>query len=1165
MRLTKIKLAGFKSFVDPTTIPIPSNLVGVIGPNGCGKSNTIDAVRWVMGESSAKNLRGESMSDVIFNGSSSRKPVGQASVEMMFDNSEGRAGGQYAQYNEVSVKRLVTRDGQSNYYLNGTKCRRRDITDLFLGTGLGPRSYSIIEQGMISRLIEARPEDLRVFLEEAAGISKYKERRRETETRIRHTRENLDRLNDLREELEKQLAHLHRQAKTAERYRELKERLYKGQLFALRWRRLDEECHGLEGRIKEGENQTEAMVAKQRHIEAQSEALREESHEKNELFSAVQGRFYSHGSDIARIEQKIQHIKERQTQLQVDLEQVERNRQEQMGHLESDREKIEELTLSLEESEALYEERLEMREESAEQLAECEAQMQDWQTQWDEFNQHANQPSQQAQVERARMQQLEQTTQQCERRLVRLEEELSGLSVDELALEVEQLAESQEHQELAANGLQESLAEQQSLIHQQRDENNAVTNQLDTVRSQVQSLRGRQASLEALQQAALGKGNNAVSHWLQENALQDKPRLAQGIEVQSGWERAVECVLGFNLQAVCVEGVDPLAATLGELDKGAIALFDTAQAQATDRPDSTELLDKVSSPWSLKSLLSGVLVVDDLAGALALRSGLQPQQSVITPDGIWIGPNWLRVVRDQDAQAGVLQREQELKQLLAELELLEQQLEQLAEQQLLGRESLRTLEEQREVQQRDYNNSNRELADIRSQLSGRQARLEQRRSRIERISSEREELAEQELAAKDEYQLANQRLSDALAEVDELTRQREQLTQQRESLREALNHARERSRSVADGTHELELRLQSMRSTLHSTEQGLGRIQDQLQHLELRREELSEGLEQGEELELLKEELEEKLQLRIEVESELAAVRAKVDEIEYTQRELNTERVQLEHQLQQHRSGLEQFRINAQELRVRRQTMLEKIHETGLAFPQLFDEMPQEADEKGWEEQVESLENRIKRLGPINLAAIDEYEEQSERKRYLDEQNEDLCEALETLESAIAKIDRETRSRFKETFEKVNSGLQANFPTLFGGGHAYLELTGDDLLSTGVTIMARPPGKRNSTIHLLSGGEKALTAVALVFSIFELNPAPFCMLDEVDAPLDEANVGRFCKMVKGMSERVQFIFISHNKATMEMANQLNGVTMSEPGVSRLVAVDIEEAVELASA
>ncbi len=1167
MRLTKIKLAGFKSFVDPTTIPIPSNLVGIIGPNGCGKSNTIDAVRWVMGESSAKNLRGDSMADVIFNGSTSRKPVGQASVEMMFDNSEGRAGGQYAQYNEISVRRLVTRDGQSNYYLNGTKCRRRDITDLFLGTGLGPRSYSIIEQGMISRLIEARPEDLRIFLEEAAGISKYKERRRETENRIRHTRENLDRLNDLRDELDKQLSHLHRQAKTAERYKELKEeeRRYRGQLYALRWRRLDEECQAVEVRAKEGETQVEVLIAQQRSVESKSEALREASHEKNELFNQVQGRFYGHGSDIARIEQKIQHLKERRQQLQVDLEQLERNYQALQGHQQSDREKIDALTQSLEECEAEYEERLGVREEQAEILAEAESRMQVWQERWEQFNQHAAEPAQQAQVERTRLQQLEQSVQQSERRLQRLDEELAGLSVEQLAQEVAELEVHQEAQELEANGQQEHLGEQQVEIQRQRDENNHIANQLDELRSKLQRQRGRQASLEALQQAALGKERGETSHWLAQQGLGEAKRLAQGITVNPGWERAVECVLGNNLQAVCVDSLESLSGTLGELQQGSLTLFEGGEQSSASQSQYPKLIQQVSSEWSLQSLLGSVYCASDLPSALQLRSQLQPHESVITQDGLWFGPDWLRVVRDEDEQAGVLQREKELKALQDEIALLQEQDEALQTRQLDGRESLQALEELRETLQKALNHTNRELADIRSQLSGRQARLEQRRSRIEAIQNDREELHEQILQAREEHGAANHRLSEALAKVEELGRQREQLSQQREQLRGVLEQASEKARSARDLAHELELRMQSMRSTLHSTEQGLGRMRDQLDVLGERRGELMAGLETDEELELLKEELEEKLQLRVEVEEELAMVRGQVDEIEHNLRELNGERIQAENDVQERRTSLEQLRINAQELKVRRQTMLEKIHETGYVFPQLFDEMPEQADEEKWQQEVERIESRITRLGPINLAAISEYEEQSERKRYLDEQNDDLIEALETLEAAIAKIDRETRARFKETFEKVNSGLQTNFPKLFGGGSAYLELTGDDLLNTGVTVMARPPGKRNSTIHLLSGGEKALTAVALVFSIFELNPAPFCMLDEVDAPLDEANVGRFCKMVEEMSEHVQFIFISHNKATMEMAHQLNGVTMSEPGVSRLVAVDIQEAVELASA
>jgi len=1167
MRLTKIKLAGFKSFVDPTTIPIPSNLVGIVGPNGCGKSNIIDAVRWVMGESSAKNLRGDAMSDVIFNGSTARKPVGQASVEMFFDNSEGRAGGQYSQYSEISVKRIVTRDGTSNYFLNGTKCRRRDITDLFLGTGLGPRSYSIIEQGMISRLIEARPEDLRVFLEEAAGISKYKERRRETETRIRHTRENLERLSDLREELHKQLSHLQRQAKSAVHYKELKEqeRLYRGQLFALRWRDLDKACHEAEAKISQSDQQTEALVSKQRALEVEIEALREASHGKNEQFNEVQGRFYGLGSEVARIEQKIQHLNERRSQQQLELEQLEGNYQELAGHLAADRDKIDELTVNLVRDQGLYEERQATSEDCAEQLTEAEAAMQAWQQEWEALNQRSSEPAQRIEVERARMQQLAQLIANSGRGLERLEQELQELPIKPLQVECEDLRAQQLQQQDEVDNLQDLLDQNVLKIKLQRDDNHTFSDTLDELRSRLQSLQGRQASLEALQQAALGLERDELNLWLQENDLADAPRLAQGITVNEGWERAVECVLGFNLEAVTVEAIAPLVTALDNLQHGSLVLFDNNATISKSLSDNPRLIDHVSGDGSLEPLLGAVYTADGVADALLMRQQLAPHESVITLEGVWLGSNWLRLVRDQDEKSGVLQREQALEELKTTLQGLNEQAGSLNLQQQQGCESLKQLEAQRETIHAEYNQFNQILADIRSQLSIGQARLEQRQRRLEQIASERDELLSLLREAEADHHAANQSLNEAEILVGQLAEERDALTAQRDILKNNLDDVRQQSRAAHQVAHEVALRVQSTNSTVHSMEKGLGRMQDQLQHLISRRAELNQGMPQDDALALLKTTLEAQLLQRVAVESELSEVRSSVDEIEHTLREKSGARTESERQVQQQRGELEQLRLNAQELKLRRQAMLEKIHETGCAFPQLFDEMPEQADEVRWQQELETIENRIKRLGPINLAAINEYEQQSERKRYLDEQDADLNEALGTLTSVIAKIDRETRARFKETFDKVNAGLQANFPKLFGGGEANLELTGDDLLSTGVTVMASPPGKRNSTIHLLSGGEKALTAVALVFSIFELNPAPFCMLDEVDAPLDEANVGRFCKMVEAMSECVQFIFISHNKGTMEMARQLNGVTMSEPGVSRLVAVDLQEAVEMASA
>ncbi len=1167
MRLSKIKLAGFKSFVDPTTIALPTNLTGIVGPNGCGKSNTIDAVRWVMGESSAKHLRGDSMADVIFNGSNSRKPVGQASIELVFDNSDGTVGGQYAQYNEISIKRTVTRDGQSLYHLNGARCRRRDITDIFLGTGLGPRSYAIIEQGTISRLIEAKPEELRTFLEEAAGISKYKERRRETENRMRHTRDNLDRLNDLREELDKQLSHLQRQAATAERYKSLKadERLYKGQLQALRWRALDGDMRGQEGTLREQETALEAQIAHQRAAEAEIEVKREAHVEATERFNHIQSEYYGIGADIARMEQTIQHARERYQQQRQDLEQLERSWNEAQVHIDKDGSRIGELESTLSELEPQLQLAKEAEELSAATLAEAEQQMQDWQAQWDAFNQEANEPSQTAQVERARIQHLEQQDLQLQQRLNRLEEEQGNLDGGNLEEEIGVLSEQRAEGELKAEMLQEQLTSVIAQINEQREQNHQQNRQLDELRGELQRSRGRHASLEALQQAALGKREGAVNEWLASQKLSEAQRLAQGLKVSEGWERAVECVLGDYLEAVCIDGMDPLLGTLGSLEHGSLTLFDTSARGETITDDKgVALASMIDSSLPVGSMLSGIYAAENLEDALALRATLTGNESVITRDGVWLGANWLRVVRDADERSGVLQREQELQELSETLTSLDERAAQLQHSVEQGRSQLKYKEEQRENAQRELNEANRTLSDLKSQLSARQARAEQMANRRERLQGEASELAQQIEGNEEQVRLSRSSLHTALERMETLAQQRETLMQRRDELRERLEQSRDRARSEREAAQELTVRIQTMRTELDSTRQGLERIEQQLSQFAERREELKLALAEGDApIQEKGVELEALLEKRMQVEERLNEARRQVGDIDHAMREMENERHKAEREAQAVRNTLEGLRMTWQESKVRRQTLQEQLGEGGYEVEQVLNELPAEASIEEWEKQLETIGQRIQRLGPINLAAIEEYEQQSERKTYLDAQNADLLEAMETLENAIRKIDRETRTRFKETFDKVNRGLQEKFPRLFGGGHAYLELTGDDLLDTGVTVMARPPGKRNSTIHLLSGGEKALTAVAMVFSIFELNPSPFCMLDEVDAPLDEANVGRFCKLVQEMSEQVQFIFITHNKATMELATTLAGVTMHEPGVSRLVAVDVAEAMDLA--
>lgn len=1169
MRLTKIKLAGFKSFVDPTTIQLPSNLIGIVGPNGCGKSNVIDAVRWVMGESSAKHLRGDSMADVIFNGSNTRKPVGHASIELVFDNTDGTISGEYAQYNEISVKRQVSRDGTSSYFLNATRCRRRDITHIFLGTGLGPRSYSIIEQGMISRLIEAKPEELRVFLEEAAGISKYKDRRRETENRIRHTHENLDRLNDLREEIEKNLEKLKRQARTAERYKELKdqERRTRAELLALRYQTLNTEASERQRAIAAEENALQSAVSELRSLESSMEKSREQLTEANDSFNQVQGRFYGLGAEVARIEQAIQHTKETRQRQEQELAETEAAWGEVGAHITSDEEKLEELAQELSAREPQLDELNTLAEQSRVSLQDAEAAMEQWQTEWEAFNERINTQTQTAEVERTRIDHRDRHLVQLAERLERANSEREALSGNRLETELETLASEQQGREQAAAQLKSELDTANAGIQELREKVRTGTGQQDEVRNRQQDIRGRLVTLEALQQAALGESSESVRQWIESHALHDAARLAQELSVEPGWELAVETVLGAYLEAVCVDNLDAVVNGLEGIEDGVLTLVGrSGSGEAQARGDQRPLLTLVDAPVDLSNFLSGVFVEDTLNKALEHRTRLAPHESIVTRDGIWLGSGWLRVSRAADAKAGVIARESEIKTLSDELRQVNTELDQLEETLEAARASLQSEEFRRDELQASANEAYRVHSEIRAQLKAMTLRLEHMQARREALERETVEVGEQQERETVELAAARSTLNERLASIGRLADERDQRSSIREQLRQSLDSARTMAQTNREAAHSQAVQVEGMRMTRTTTQQNLDRMRSQQTHLEQRRKSLQNALAQSETpLREQEAELETGLARRSAVEGDLSNARRSLESVEHALREHDQSRASKEQSIQEKRDEVSRIQIASQEVKVRSQTMLEQIAETGFELETLNQEISPEATADAWAEEVQRLEQRISRLGPINLAAIDEYEEQQERKQYLDAQNDDLTEALETLQNAIRKIDRETRSRFKDTYERVNAGLQRMFPRLFGGGHAYLEMTGEDLLDTGISVMARPPGKRNSSIHLLSGGEKALTAVALVFSIFELNPSPFCMLDEVDAPLDDTNVGRFCSLVEEMSERVQFIFITHNKITMELANQLTGVTMHEAGVSRLVAVDIDEAAQMAIA
>jgi len=1165
MRLSQIRISGFKSFVDPTKIAFPANITGIVGPNGCGKSNVIDAVRWVMGESSARNLRGESMEDVIFSGSSSRQPVGQASVELVFDNSDGRVKGEYAKYNEISVKRIATRAGKSKYFLNNTRCRRRDIADIFLGTGLGPRSYSIIEQGMVSRVIDAKPDELRVYLEEAAGISKYKERRRETETRIRHTRENLDRLVDLIEEIEKQLERLDRQSKTAEKFKRLKQdqRRLEGESLLLQKQIFDDEMETQQRELAGTETAMQERTAALRETERDIEQTRQKLTEASEKHNEVQGRFYRLGSDISGKEQAIEHQKNlRQLNRQevASLEQSLEEGQEVLGgdedRLQQIRDKIEEITPGLESSnDNLLKQQ--------EKLASDEEKMQDWQELWDQFRREFHQVHEAAQIENRGIEHIERQVQHTEQRRVRLQQELDSLDASAEVREIEKLESSVEAsaQEYAASMAQVQTRADE--IQQLREVCEQAAIQLNDQRIDVQTLRGRLSSLEALQQHVLAETSDEIKTWLQRNNIDSGRRLAGLVKVKGNLDKALEVVLAPFLSAYCVKPGEVIPDAF--VPNHHLTVFDCepVQSRAAER-DWPKLSDFIDCEIDLSAILNGVYLCQDLQDLRAKRAQLKAGESLVTPEGLWAGGNWLLQLGEEDEHAGMLARSQEIEQIQAQLGTISEQAIALKSRYDGDRQRLQALEREWDQQQKSLAELQQRLSELRQQLSQKQSHAEQVQNRRAQLHRELSEIESLKAGHTSELQSNSAKRNEFLEQIAQMSELETGLLEQKTQLQQQLSGSRESLQQCQEKAHQQQIEQQRLESEQRALLSNIERIRQQNEQYGRRIAELNSAIDgAGDPTEALEAALQDLLQQRNRTEQELQDSQKAVSELDHRQRELESKRNQRQHQVDEMRNQLEQQRMHLQEANIRSNTIEQQLQKSGMDIDELQQNLDPEAEPAEWESRLEKLNRRIERLGPINLAAIDEYEEQAERKKYLDAQHQDLISALETLEDAIRKIDRETKDRFKETFEQVNTRIGERFPKLFGGGEAHLEMTENDLLNTGVLIMARPPGKRVTSLQLLSGGEKALTAVALIFAIFELNPSPFCMLDEVDAPLDDANVGRFCSMVAEMSEQVQFIMITHNKITMEIAQNLNGVTMHEPGVSRLVSVDVGEAAELA--
>ncbi|MFW8566737.1 chromosome segregation protein SMC [Orrella sp. 11846] len=1173
MRLTHIKLAGFKSFVDPTVIPTPSQLVGVVGPNGCGKSNIMDAVRWVLGESRASELRGESMQDVIFSGSGERKPSARASVELVFDNQEGRAAGQWSPFAEISVRRVLTRDGTSSYFINQQSVRRKDIHDLFLGTGLGSRGYAIIGQGMINRLLEARPQDMRVYLEEAAGVSRYKERRRETENRLRDTHDNLLRVNDIIQELNSQQIRLQAQAEVAKQYETLQtEMQWKlHALWCLREQLANDEAKALALQTQQAQTNLEQSLAQIRRLETELTQQRQQHYDASDAVHKAQGELYESNAQVASFEAQLRHaaqtrerIESRQQQLQTQIEQW----QSQLQYCE---EEIARHQILLDQAQMDVEQTQALAQEVGEQLPQIESQVHQALSTREQLRTQITRFEQQNALADQRTQDGQRQLEQLRARHERLSQERSLLDeqdtevLESLVIEVEMAQEQLVQAQAQLDSLEVNLSER--ILERRKAQQSC-----QALEQQHSNLQARLNALETLQnQLATG---DALQPWLQRQGWQDWPRLLPHLKVESGWEAAIESALQDRLYAYETDELGTCSWDAFESPPARLSVF--------ERPDSVVSVVKNDQliPLShyvsaederlrslLQSWLTGFYVATDLAEAVAKREALPVGGAWVVASGHVVDAWSVRFYAPDSEQSGMLARQQEIEALRDEFEALEPVLNK-------RREDLETLEAQCEEITQSLTESRQQVAELTRRHQEAVLLQRQRTHEIEQI------------------RLQAQRLDQDLAEVDaqhqEQVRQLSLVDEARDEADASLEIAQSQLEDVEQTWESLNAQMQQMQAHVRQTERreqeavfGQRATQAKIEELE-RNQQLSAEQKRRDQVELenlqiefetleedsVRERLQEALEIRHEREMALTTLRQSMDALAHTLRQTDEARLTLEHSMAPARESVTQLQLKEQAARLSAEQFEQQIKEHEVSRQSVAAYVQtQSADwtKPGWlQSEVQRIRRDVEAMGAVNLAALEELKTTQQRLEYLQAQHEDLVTAIETLEAAIQKIDRETRDLLQTTFDAVNENFGALFPQLFGGGRARLEMTGDQILDAGVQVMAQPPGKRNTTIALLSGGEKALTAIALVFALFKLNPAPFCLLDEVDAPLDDANTERYARLVSSMSEQTQFLFISHNKIAMQMAKHLIGVTMQEQGVSRIVAVDMDSALQMAS-
>ena len=1168
MRLTSIKLSGFKSFVEPTNFMLPGQLVGVVGPNGCGKSNIMDAVRWVLGESRASELRGESMQDVIFNGTTSRKPSSRASVELVFDNADHRAGGQWNQFTEIAVKRVLTRDGTSSYYINNQPVRRRDVQDVFLGTGLGPRAYAIIGQGTISRIIESKPEELRLFLEEAAGVSKYKERRRETENRLSDTRENLTRVEDILRELNANLEKLERQAEVAQQYKALQSdvTLKQHQLWFLRRSEAAADQTRLQEQVQQAVLDLESKTADLRHIEADLEAVRQAHYEAGDQLNQSQGHLYEASAEVGRLEAEIRYVVEGRQRAQQRLVQL----QDQIAHWaeQSEQAAIERETL------------LEQTEQVAEQAALLDAQLEEQTAQlpnFEEAQQAAQQKAdaqrnqvtevqQQLQVLSADQRNLQEQSQQLEMRRERLQADRRGLDAPDEQRVLNAQAQLQAAQE-TAEVLDAQLHELQEQVPQLDDARREAQQRLNDESAKQADLSARLEALQALQERV--KTDGKLQPWLAKHGMDGLQGLWSRLHIEPGWENALESALRERLNSLEVSRLEMIGALASDPPPAKLTFYTLPSAAASQGAASLPRLSDLLrlNDAGLKALLDGWLegcfTAPDMTQAMAQRDSLQAGQWILVPQGHAVSRHSVNFYAPDSEQAGLLARAQEI-----------ENLEKQRRAQTFIHEEARSLLVRSEAA---YTDASQRLVELRREATQAQAQAhelqvetlrltqqaDQARARSTQIEADLSEVQAQLDAIQERSAAADARFEELDMMLADSQERHAQLDEQVMNAQRRLQEAREQLRSLERQAQEADFQRRThitreaeLQRVIQSASQQTTTLKEEQVKLQEEFERLSDVAAQAG--------LQAALAVKSEREVALAAKRSQYDDLTAKLRASDEQRLKIERNLDPMRQRITDLQLKEQAARLGVEQYAQQLAEAQADLEAVARSI-EEGDVRlsGLQSDIDRFQREIQALGAVNLAALDELTTARERKTFLDAQSADLTEAMTTLEDAIRKIDGETRELLGSTFATVNEHFGRMFPELFGGGNARLIMTGEEILDSGVQVMAQPPGKKNQTIHLLSGGEKALTAIALVFAIFQLNPAPFCLLDEVDAPLDDANTERYARLVAAMSKETQFLFISHNKIAMEMAEQLIGVTMQEQGVSRIVAVDMESAVSMA--